>query len=92
MPSSTPRYRCPTCGAFSNYTRCPQCGSDTEPVVSQAQQDTRNLLHRRAAVARDRRFTSEPLTGFGGLDDAEQRQWERTQNLLQDRDDKRGQS
>jgi hypothetical protein len=93
MPSSTPRYRCPNCGALSNYARCPQCGTDTEPSeVSQAQQDTLNLLHRRDAVARDRRFTGEPLTGFGGLSDADERRWEREQNRLQDRDDKRGQS
>jgi hypothetical protein len=41
--------------------------ADGFPLVCAACHPQRNLLTRRAAVAKDRRFTSQPLTGFGAL-------------------------
>lgn len=37
-------------------------------VAADARMEQRNLLIRRAHAARDRRFTAEAITGFGGLD------------------------
>lgn len=77
------RFQCPSCGTLTNSIRCPSCGTDTEECDAKEEHPTRehgysifdhaqhghvrNTLTRAAHKASHRRFSGEPLTGFGGL-------------------------